>query len=292
MSCTDMNNIPEVLVTGASGFIAKRLVPSLAKRMKIRLFGRKEPAIECEKEVVCGDLRDYDLVREAVAGIDFIVHLGAITANRVHDNIYQLDVNLKGTYNLIEAAVREKVKKFVFASSIAAYGCLDTDYFVPDFLPVDESHQCKPKDTYGLSKFLGEEILKGYARKNDITVICFRFTGIWDLAVWNPTQQTAQSTLWSAVDIRDVIQAVELALDGDIDIKKSEVFNIGSQEIWVKENTIELIKKHYPRVKLFPGREYFQENSRASLFGIEKAKQLLGFKPKYELCDYKNKIEK
>jgi UDP-glucose 4-epimerase len=265
----------KILITGASGFIGRHLITVLAKDHKIRTFGRTELESK-DFEFVKGNIRDFDSIKKALEGIDEVIHLGAITAGK--ETLLTMDTNVKGTYNLIEAAVQEKVRRIIFASSIAAYGCL-SENFVPEYLPIDEKHPCIPEDMYGLSKFLGEEILKCYVRKGDITTISLRLSWVQPLQKPKSLHSVSKVTLWSTVDVSDVVRAIVLCLESNI--KGNEIFNIATENAWTKEDSVDLIKKYYSKVRI--AENYFSENPNAGFFDISNARQILGFKPQYEL---------
>ena len=265
----------KILVTGASGFIGKHLIPVLTEKHKVRAFGRTESESK-EVEFVKGDIRNFDSIKKALSGIDEVIHLGTVTAGK--GALLTLDTNVKGTYNLIEAAVQEKVRRIIFASSIAAYGCL-SENFVPEYLPIDEKHPCIPEDMYGLSKFLGEEVLKCYARKGDITTISLRFSWVQDIHERTSFSLPSKVTLWSTIDINDVIKAIVLCLESNI--KGNEIFNIAAENAWTKEDSVNLVKKYYSKVEI--AENCFLENPNAGFFDVSKAGQILGFKPQYEL---------
>jgi nucleoside-diphosphate-sugar epimerase len=265
-----------ILVTGVSGFIGKNLIPLLVKKHEVRAFGRRRLQFK-EVEFIDGDLRDFRSIRKALIGIDEIIHLGAITDTN-EDPILTLDTNIKGTYNVAEAAAQVRIKRIIFASSIAAYGCL-SDRFVPAYLPIDERHPCIPQDVYGLSKFLGEEIMKSYARKESITTISLRFGWVQDVRDLGTFRLPRKGTLWSTIDIRDIIKSIGLSLESDI--LGNEVINIATENSWTKDGILDLIKSNYPKTKI--DEDYFLRNPEACLFDISKAKSMLGFKPHYEL---------
>ena len=264
----------KILITGANGFIGRHLVAVLTEKHKVRAFGRTEPESK-EIEFVKGDIRDFDSIKKALGGIEEVIHLGAITAGK--EALLTLDSNVKGTYNLIEAAVQKKVKRIIFASSIAAYGCLSED-FVPEYLPIDEKHPCVCEDMYGLSKFLGEEILKCYTRKENITTICLRLSWVQDTQERKSFRSASEVTLWSTVDVSDVVEAIVLCLESNI--KGNDIFNIAAEDIWAEETSMDIVRKYYPQIEI--DRNYFLKNPHASLFDISKSKRVLGFKPGYE----------
>ena len=274
----------KILITGVSGYIGKHLLPVLVEEFEISVFDKNMPSLKEKVKFFPGDLKDYGDILKALSGIEAVIHLAAVTGGK--ETFPTFETNIRGTYNLAEAVIHKGVKKIIFASSIAAYGCLEKDWY-PEYLPVDENHPCRPQDAYGLSKYLGEKILRFYSRKENLEVITLRFAGVYDPSIFDPLhiRKEGKSVLWSLIDVRDVIEGIKLALKTPL--KGYQVFNLASREIWAEEDTLELVKRHYPQVRLVFGEEYFQKNRRATLFNIEKAEKILGFKPLYELTNYK-----
>lgn len=155
--------VPIALVTGGSGFIGSRLIEDLqAKGIEVRALLRKTSSLENLKALnpalwnrVEGDLSDRASLERACAGVDYVFHLaGAITApNR--DGFFRH--NSEGTRNLIEAAAKSApaLKRFVFVSSLAAGGPVDS------VQPRFEGMPDQPVSAYGESKLQAErEVLK------------------------------------------------------------------------------------------------------------------------------------
>lgn len=274
----------KIFVSGSSGFVGRRLVSYLAQAgYEIIAFDFNRASAKknlAGVRRVKGDLRNFDAVIKSLEGVDAIVHLGAVTADRPVDPLFLFEVNLQGTCNLLEAAARKGIKRFVFASSIAAYGCLADD-FCPDYFPVDEEHPCRPAEPYGLSKLLGEELCRAYARRCAMTAVLLRFTWIPHYADFSASPPATKKTLWSKMDAEDGIQGILLSLKSKI--QGSKTFNIAPGKNAPGEKSIDLIKKHYPGVKV--RKEYFQKDVKAGLFTIEQAERTIGFKPEHELTD-------
>jgi nucleoside-diphosphate-sugar epimerase len=149
----------EYLVTGGAGFIGSSVVRTLLHDGKaVRVLdnfatGRREnlAGLERDIELVEGDLRDADAVRRAVAGVRFVLHLGALpsVARSVEDPVACHDVNVTGTLNILLAARNEGVDRVVFSSSSSVYGNTPT-------LPKREDMTPLPLSPYAASKLAGE----------------------------------------------------------------------------------------------------------------------------------------
>lgn len=110
--------------------------------------------VNSEAEVYAGDLRKYDTLYGVTRGVDFVYHLGGILSH--YCELYPestIDVNVKGTWNLREACLKNGVERLIFASSSYVYG-------EPVENPVGEDAPLRPKELFGVSKLAAEKILQ------------------------------------------------------------------------------------------------------------------------------------
>lgn len=154
------------LVTGGSGFLGQAFVRRLlAQGVKIRVFDTAPMPAEWEgkAEFVHGDVRDPTQVDAAMQGIDAVMHgAAALPIHRDHQLIH--DVNVEGTRNVLEAAVRRGVQVVVHISSTAVYG-LHKEH------PILESNKLIPVGPYGESKVLAEGVCEAYRDRIKVPVI-------------------------------------------------------------------------------------------------------------------------
>ena len=159
------------LVTGGAGFIGSNIVRELVARGEtVRVLdnfstGRRENLVGVRDniELVVGDLRDLDICRCAVEGVDYVLHQGAIPSvqRSVDDPFASNDANVSGTLNLLIAARDAGVRRVVYASSSSVYGDSPT-------LPKHEDMIPRPKSPYAVSKLSAE-------------FYCQVFTGVYGL---------------------------------------------------------------------------------------------------------------
>jgi UDP-glucose 4-epimerase len=170
-----------ILVTGGAGFIGSHLAESLlAAGHRVRVLdnlstGKIANLSSCpDVELIEGDIRDRAAVGGAVEGVDAIFHLAAVAsvAASVDDPVGTHQANFLGTLNLIEAARRGSVRRFLYAGSAAVYG--DTAA-----LPVREDATLKPMSPYAADKLAGEHYLGFYARAHGLDWTGFRFFNIY-----------------------------------------------------------------------------------------------------------------
>ena len=168
-----------VLVTGATGRLGANLVKSLVERGKrVRSFvmpfdGKKSKLDSLDTEVCWGELSDFDSLRRAVDGVDEIIHLACVMVRPAGmSKSSYFDINVKGTYNLLEAAGERagQIRRFIFASSDSTYTAQN-----PAYLPMDEKHPQRPFFQYGMVKKLGEDLVRSLGLEYAIPTTILRF---------------------------------------------------------------------------------------------------------------------
>lgn len=143
-----------VLLTGASGRVGSVLRPALRACFRVRLLDLRQPdEVEAQsEEVVVADIRDLEAVTAAATGCAAVVHLAGIPTDAPFDDL--LEANLRGTYNVLEAARRAGCRRFVFASSNHITGYYPIETRVRPEMPV------RPDGLYGASKAYGEALCR------------------------------------------------------------------------------------------------------------------------------------
>ncbi|MEU4349842.1 NAD(P)-dependent oxidoreductase [Streptomyces sp. NPDC023838] len=180
-----------VLLTGAAGGLGtlmRGLLPAYG--YDLRLLDAR--AIPGEPDAITADLGDRGALREAVRGVDAVLHLAGISLESTFDKI--LRANIEGTYHLYEAAREEGVARVVFASSNHAVGFTPRPRggapLAPQALiPVDTPR--RPDTLYGLSKSFGEDLAQFYWDKYGLESVSVRIgscfmepTSVRMLSVW------------------------------------------------------------------------------------------------------------
>lgn len=172
------------LVTGGAGFIGSNIVKELLDRNeKVRVLdnfatGKRENILRYKDnpnlQIIEGDLRSFHVVRDAVKGVDFVLHQGALPSvpRSVNDPITSNDVNILGTLNILEAAKEFKVKRVVFASSSSVYGN-------SEFLPKQEDMAVAPLSPYAVSKYAAERYCQIYYQLYGLETVCLRYFNVF-----------------------------------------------------------------------------------------------------------------
>ncbi|MGW2900917.1 NAD-dependent epimerase/dehydratase family protein [Streptomyces sp. NPDC001212] len=163
-----------VLVTGAGGMMGRMRRPRLRRPGRtLRLLDVAEqhpPGPSEQVEVVTGSVTDPELLREACAGVDAVIHLGGLSRRSSWAEI--LNVNVDGARCLLEAARHAGVPRVVLASSHHAAGFFTRDDAGPEGLPADAGP--RPDTPYGWSKAAVEALGRYYHDRAGMDVICLR----------------------------------------------------------------------------------------------------------------------
>lgn len=170
------------LVTGGAGFIGSHIVERLVREgHKVRVIdnlstGNKEniePFLE-EIEFIEGDIRDLELVREAMEGVDYVLHQAAVPSvpRSVKDPLTTNSANVEGTLNILIAARDTGVKRVVYASSSSAYGDAP-------ILPKHEEMKPEPRSPYAVSKLAGELYCQAFYHVYGLETVVLRYFNVF-----------------------------------------------------------------------------------------------------------------
>ena len=170
------------LVTGGAGFIGSHLVERLVQvDQRVRVIdnlstGKKEnlEPFFSEIEFIEGDVRDLELLREAMDGVDYVLHQAAIPSvpRSVKDPLTTNSANVDGTLNVLVAARDAGVKRVVYASSSSVYG----DSLK---LPKQETMTPEPRSPYAVSKLAGELYCQVFHHVYGLETACLRYFNIF-----------------------------------------------------------------------------------------------------------------
>ena len=276
-----------VLITGAGGNLGRVLAPALAEQGHTPILVDYRE-IDTPYEFVQGDVRDGEFIKKVTKNFDAIVHGAAL--HGIHLLKYTPDefwnLNVTGTHNVYQAAVENQISKVVFCSTMGVYG----DSIPPSenaYAAVTEDLPLLPRDIYGLSKRLGENMAEYYFRTQGVKTISLR------LGMFVPEDFVRYGfrLLKGGVDDRDVAAAFILALENEtIEV---DSFNIMSKVPFAKEdekglvfNPRKIIEKYYPGANEIFNQKGINVEEIMSIWGNtywpnEKAKQILGYRPQY-----------
>lgn len=188
-----------ILVTGAAGFIGSHLVDLLleegipAKSLRLLVHNKESLSNLPNKnfEIIRGDIREKDIVKKIVEGVNVIYHLAARTDFEGKTFEDYKDVNVESTKNLLQASKKQKLQKFVFFSSIAVFGL---PAGVGDIISWDETHPPTYTNLYGKSKWEGEEAVRDAYKKWGIPYAIIR-----PASVYGPKEKGPTFALYKAI---------------------------------------------------------------------------------------------
>lgn len=271
-----MSHSNTILITGGCGFIGTSLIDALLHAgctQPIRVLdslvtGSPEDLAEvadfetlsvaqlaeATRQVVLvqGDIRDVALTEQVAHGVSTIVHLAANTGvgPSVEDPRLDMECNVVGTFNMLEAARKHDVKKFVFASSGAPAGEVEP--------PIHEELPPHPVSPYGSSKLAGEGYCSSYHKTFGIDTICLRFGNVYGPRSKNKASVVAKfikqalagdtcaiygdgSQTRDFIYIFDLIRAIQAAMEAPVG---GETFQIATGRERTVGEIAELIAKH------------------------------------------------
>jgi nucleoside-diphosphate-sugar epimerase len=160
-----------VLLTGGSGKLGRYVRSALvAQDFDVLNFDK----VSCRSDIdqVQADILDRESLQSAMVDRDVVIHLAALDAAVPATEQAFFEINVQGTWNVLEAAEKTGVQRVVLCSSVAALGIGDQN--LPDYLPIDEKHPCRPRQAYGLSKQVAETVGQCFARRGHVKVVCLR----------------------------------------------------------------------------------------------------------------------
>lgn len=217
-----MSNM-KIVVTGGSGRLGQHVIRELQNhRHEVLSLDRVVPQTKlCPSWIA--DLTRAGDIYQAVRGADGMIHLAGYQAPDLAPDSETFGNNVTATYNVLHAAAALRVRKVVIASSTAAFGFLYARRpWLPEYLPLDEKHPCKPQDPYGLSKLVGEKIAGSFAEVDEISICSLRFPGInFDPSYQGFAERWQDPSIklgrfWSYIDARDAACACRLALEAAV----------------------------------------------------------------------------
>ena len=204
----------KALVTGGAGFIGSHIVEELVKMgvdtisIDNYFAGKHENLAHLKEypnfqEVDC-DVTDFDKLERLFRGVEIVFHEAASKKTIcLNDPRRDLDINAKGTFNLLELALKHKTKKFIHASTGSVYG--EAQYF-----PQDEKHPLVPTSYYGVSKLAGEKYVKAFDHLYGLDTTVLRY-----FHVYGPRQESSEVGGVVSIFTRLMLASKPITIFGD-----------------------------------------------------------------------------
>ncbi len=267
-----------ILLTGGSGDLGTMLSQQIIEQGDIPVILDVAPPQDETIAFIQGSITERDIVAKAMQHIDMVIHIaawhGVHESSKTADEFY--DLNVTGTYNMIEAAAKACVKKFIFISSTSI---------------------SKPYSLYGHTKILGEEMMTAYADRHNMDIVTLRpraFIPSWNRQIYPDYLSWAKWFWRGAVHIDDVAQAVmksitylkenkppfpppALPIDGKYD------YAIEVLDNWDKNGAGSSFKEQYPDYIALAEKYGFDLARKPKIIGSKEAEALIGYQPSYSL---------
>ena len=170
----------KIFLTGSEGFIGSHLaeylinkkydVTCLVKYNSFSTIGWLNQVKNIKKaKIVFGDILDQSFIESKTKGFDAIIHLAALIAipHSYESPENYISTNVMGTYNILEATKKNKIKKLIHTSTSEVYGSAQ-------FIPINESHPIETQSPYAASKFSADTLVKSYQKSFGIPSITLR----------------------------------------------------------------------------------------------------------------------
>jgi UDP-glucuronate 4-epimerase len=297
-----------VLVTGGSGFIGSSLCEKLLVlgyyvinldnfndfyNPLIKIKNIKNALTNTNYKVIDGDIQDKNLLTSIfnLYSVDIIIHLAALAGvrNSINSPLEYIDVDIKGTVNLLECAKKYNIKKFIFASSSSVYG--------QNTLPFKETDtvisQISP---YAAAKQSGELFCSTYNKLYGIPIVCLRFFTVYgprqrpEMAIHNFTKLISESKIISIFGngtssrdytyIDDILEGIISSINLNFSF---EIFNLGNSHPTNIEYLVSLIEENLDKKALIDYTLMQPGDVTHTFADISKAQRLLNYTPKVSI---------
>jgi UDP-glucose 4-epimerase len=175
-----------ILVVGGAGFIGSHVVDGLTKEdvKEIVVYdnfcrgtlsnleeAQKDPRVRIYE--IGGDICQTDILDSAAKKVDYVIHLAALWLLQCYEYPRAaFDVNVRGTFNVLEACVNNKIKKLIYSSSASVYGDAVE-------IPMTEEHPFNNKTFYGATKVAGEQMCRAFYHRYGLHYVGLRYMNVY-----------------------------------------------------------------------------------------------------------------
>ncbi len=231
-----------IVITGGAGFIGSHIVEHYCRNHEVVVIdnlrtGYKKNVEKFNIKFVKGSVENYNLVYTSLSGADYVFHLAALVSvpESIKNPVLTENINVIGTLNILNAAVKQKVKKVIFISSAAIYGNNPIIRKKEDMLP-------EPRSPYAITKLSGEYYCNMYKENYGLKTSVVRFFNVFGPRQDPTSQYAAVIPIFTSnainrtalkifgdgkqtrdfIYVKDVVTAISLVADKGIG-----VYNIG-----------------------------------------------------------------
>lgn len=183
-----MNDIKgsKILVIGGAGFIGSHVVDELTREdvKEIVIYDNfcrgtmdnlrnalRDPRVKVYE--VGGDICQADILDSTMGGVDYVIHLAALWLLQCYEYPRAaFDVNIRGTFNVLETCIKHNVKKLIYSSSASVYGDAVE-------IPMTEKHPYNNKTFYGATKIAGEQMCRAFHHRYGLNYLALRYMNVY-----------------------------------------------------------------------------------------------------------------
>ncbi len=294
----------KILFTGGTGKAGRHVLPRLLDKGYEILNFDLQPFAHPGIATLVGDIADSGQVFNAMTShfsfeglsvgkapgpVDAVVHFAAVPRILIKPDNETFRVNVMGTYNVIEAAMKLGIRKVIIASSETTYGvCFAEGDKAFHKFPLEEDYDIDPMDSYGLSKLVNEQTARAFAARFKADIYALRIGNViepheyslFPEFIANPASRKRNA--WSYIDARDLGNIVHLCLEKDG--LGFAVFNAVNDSITADQPTAKFLEKWCPNVPLTRPLAGFE-----APLSNRKAREILGFREQH---DWREELKK
>ena len=282
-----------MLVTGGGGFVGAPTVRALLREgAVVRVLDAAEPwrldDVDCE--VVIGDISDREVVDAACRDIELVVHLAVLPLNLANaDPAQAFETNVRGSFNVFDAAGKAGISRVVYSSASSAYGPTDA-------YPIVEDHPLRPNAFYPASKAAAEMLLRGLAGAYRYSFIILRYMNVYGpgqtagvvpavaralLAGERPKLTGDGTQAFDFVHIEDCARANMLAIAAET---SGAELNVGCGEATSLNELVDILGDAIGE-RIEPQYDGPAATAPPRVGSIERAGRLIGYRPQVALRD-------
>jgi UDP-glucose 4-epimerase len=288
----------KILITGGSGFIGSHVSNELSRNHNVTVLddlssGKLNDLNKININFVKGDILDLNLVKKLVKDSEIIIHLATSFAHlkSVEKPVFDMENSIRGTLNLLTAALDSDIKKFIYSSSSAVYGAVDV-------FPLHEELPTKPLTPYAVGKLAGENYCSAFQTSYGLPTISLRlfnvygeneypskYRGVVINFIDDLLKNRRPTITGNGMETRDYTYVKDVAglFPNLINTSETGIFNIATG---VETTTIDLLNEIQSILgsniepNFIPFRKW---DIKRKVADISKSKKILGYEPKTPL---------